>query len=251
MNGTRVDLCGIVGNTGDPDDDGIRWTFDVVDDFAVQSVEVGSATGRSGGTLLTDDLGERRPVVNGLAKCPNASAADRALQIVRGSLPARLATGELITYEEVPKRQLVRRAAPPRVPLHNARLVRFQLDLLALDSFRRALEPTTVPTIAAGATVNVTNGGNAPAYFTIVAAGSGVVKLRQDASGQVLRSRVSVASGTRFDCGRRRVTTSGGVVLTGVLDNPSEWLCVPPESTVPVTNQGAVPLNLEIFDTFD
>jgi hypothetical protein len=59
-----------------------------------------------------------------------------------------------------------------------------------------------------------------------------------------------VASGTVFDSGLRQVHSSGGVVLAGVVDNPSEWLSIPRLASTSVTNQGTAPLSVTFYDSY-
>lgn len=254
MTSQRIDFCGIVGNTHVLDANGVRWRFGISTgwDSPEQDVEVGAATGLPGGVLLSDDIGPRRPVLEGTAKAPNRAISDEVVQTIRAKMPPAGGTGDLIVYEEVPKRATVRRAARPRYRRETFLLTTFELELVALDPYIRALTPRPAVSIAAGTTQDVTNGGTAPAYLRIVTTSPGTVNVRQTGTGQVLRSKpgVTVAAGTVFDCARKRVESSGGVQLTGVLDNPSEWLAIPAESTVPVQNQGTAPVDVIVFDTY-
>jgi len=73
--------------------------------------------------------------------------------------------------------------------------------------------------------------------------------VRQNGTGQILRTRTSVASGTTFDSASRRVTTAGGVDIFP-MGTPSEWLSIPAASTVTLTNQGTAPLSAAWYDTY-
>lgn len=256
MSRLRVDFCGIVANTGARDTNGIRWSFDLTNDVAVQNVEVGNATGQAGGVLLADDQGERRPVLDGMAQALTAEGGDLAYQIVMGALPAPRTQRDLVVYEAVPKVQTCQRAREPRILERLPMLVRFQIDLLSLSPSRRAVTAASPVTINPGASAELVNAGTAPCPLKITAGGTGELVARQDATGQVLRSKGSIPSGAVIDSATKRVTTSGGAALLGALDNPSEWLWIAAgnpitgPTTTSITNQGDVPFTITRYNRY-
>jgi hypothetical protein len=80
--------------------------------------------------------------------------------------------------------------------------------------------------------------------------GAGTVRLRQNTSGAVMRTRIAVPSGTVFDAVERTVTSPAGLDIYDAMASPSEWLEVPRESTAPVTNLGTAPVLLTVYDTY-
>ena len=109
-------------------------------------------------------------------------------------------------------------------------------------------------TLAAGETKTLTNAGTRAAFLTLTTTSAGSVQVRQNGSGQVLRTRSSVASGTVFDCFAQSVTTAGGLEVFP-MGSPSEWLSIPggtvdaPAGTS-VTNQGTASLDVSWYDTY-
>ena len=252
MTDLRVDLFGIQCNNRVPDVNGCVWTVNELDGWESPEQESPTTlvTGRSGVVGLGDRHGGRALVARGSVRAPSDAAAWAAYNLVIGSMPGLGGQGPVVVYEPVPKMlPTVRQADKPFAKKPRSRYFKFELTLVAHDPYKVAFSPTTV-SVAAGATVSLTHNGTAPAFVTVTSTGSGTVRVRQNSSGQVLRTRASVASGTVFDPASRTVRSAGGVSLYGVMDSPSEWLSVPRTSSTSFTNQGTAPVDLTIFDTF-
>lgn len=247
MRGKPVTLCGVVGNTGDPDGDGIRWTFDLVSgwDSPEQDVQLGAATGRAGATLLSDEVGARRPAIDGMARADSPAGGRVAYRTAKAQLPPIGAAGFLdADLDGVLLRAVVRRAIRPRVDFLSPTVVSFHLELAALNPWLLTLTPETV-TIPAGGQATITNDGTAPTWLAVTANAAGTVNVLQTTSGQRLKSKPGAApSGAVFDSTDRRVTSAAGAVLLGVVDNPSEWLSVAAESAAIVKNEGTVSVDV-------
>jgi len=248
----RVDLFGLECNTDAPDANGVVWNVAGIGGWG--SPEVASIRSRPSvrmGSVLTDERhGERVVTIPGWIDAPDASTAWAAWEQL-AVMPGLGASGTVTAYQPNGARSLlVRQAEEPRTDQDIVGAsFDFLLTLVALQPYKTGGSLKTV-TVAAGATVTLTNAGTATAYLTATASGSGTVRLRQNVSGQVLRSRASVSSGTVFDSGLRQVRSSGGVVLSGVVDNPSEWLSIPRLASTSVTNQGTAPLSVTFYDSY-
>ena len=248
---SRIDICGIPTNIDVPDDNGVIWTSKITAGWSSPTVssQRANATGQSGVVLLEEKHQERTVEIKGWAFAPDAAAAELAFEQL-SSMPALGTTGEIVYYGPTPKSLTVRQGEEPRVDEQPAGgKFHYMLTLVALSPYKRGLTERSV-TIAPGATVNVVNDGNAPAVLTVAASSSGMVRVKQTVSGQVLRSKVSVASGTVFDGVAKYARSAGGVRLVGVIDNPSEWLSVPRSSSTPVKNEGSAPVVVTWFDTY-
>lgn len=244
-------LFGIEANNEVPDEDGCRWTVSSSTGWLSPSIqsERATPTGRAGSTLTLERHGERRLEIKGLAYAPTQAQAEAAWNRL-AVLPGVGASGELIRYEVVPKSLRVRMDDQPLADPPAGGHFYYSLSLVALDPYKRALTPKTV-TLGPGASATLVNDGTATAYLTATVSAFGRVELRQDSSGQVLRSKgASVATGTVFDSGARQVRSGGGVVLAGVVDNPSEWLSIPRLSSTPVTNLGTATVDVTFYDSY-
>ena len=249
MSAMRVDLFGTQCNNDVVDGNGVQWNVaSPLPGWASPSFisDRGRITGAPGSALLEEQYGERVLRVTGWVKAPSDAAAWGAYAQL-SVMPGMGATGTVTVYEPVPKSLTVRQGEEPDATEPLDGQFDFALTLVALSPYKRGLTERSV-TIAPGATVNVVNDGNAPAALTIT--GSGLVRVKQTVSGQVLRSKVSVASGTVFDGVAKFARSAGGVRLVGVIDNPSEWLSVPRSSSTPVKNEGSAPVVVTWFDTY-
>jgi len=247
------DVCGVEMNTDVPDADGVIWTVRKLSDWTapahVQSI--GDATGRPGGTLLDERHGVHSPSIEGLAIASTLDAAWAAFNRLN-RMPGIGAEGTLVVHEGLPKLLRVRQGDVPKAsapqPHNGGWAVDYLLTFVALDPYKRGLNLRT-QALAPGETVSVTNAGNVPALLSLTATGSGTVVVRQNTSGQVLRTRAAVSSGTSFDGAERRVTTAAGADIFP-MGAPSEWLSIPAESTVPLTNLGTAPVDVTWFDLY-
>ena len=246
----RIDLFGIECNTDVPDANGVLWNAGPLNGWNSPSVrsERTMATGRSGTVLLDERHSERVLEVPGWITAPTQDAAWEAYNQL-SVMPGLGSSGLVTVYEPTPKSLLVRQAEEPRAPEPVNSWFEFLLTLVALTPYKSSLSAVTT-SIAPGATQTLTNNGTAPAYLTVQANSAGTVRVRQMDSGQVLRSKASVSSGTTFDAARKRVTTSGGTVLFGVVDNPSEWLSIPQLDSAPVKNEGTAPVNVTFYHSY-
>lgn len=244
------DLFGVEANTDVPDSDGVVWTVarsrGWLSPTVISSRAV--ASGRPGSVLTAERHGERVLEVSGMGRAPTQAQAEAGWNRL-AVMPGIGASGLVKRYEQVPKSLRVRMDDEPLADPPKGGVFFYTLALVALDPYKLALTPTTV-SVAAGATVTLTNDGTASTYLTVTATGAGTVRLRQDDSLQTLRSKTSVASGTVFDSGARQVRSAGGVVLSGVMDNPSEWLSIPRLASTDVTNQGTAPVDVTFYDTY-
>ncbi|WP_330473834.1 hypothetical protein [Terrabacter sp. C0L_2] len=201
--------------------------------------------------LLEERHGVHSPSVEGSAVAPDLASAWAAFNQLN-RMPGVGASGDLVVYENVPKSLRVRQGDVPRASAPRAWnfkwAVDYQLTFVALDPFKRGATMHT-QALAAGAAVSVTNDGNVAASLNFTTTGGGTVIVRQNGSGQILRTRTSVGSGTTLDGASRRVTTSGGVDIFP-MGTPSEWLSIPALSTVTLTNQGTAPLSAAWYDTY-
>lgn len=246
----RWNLFGVDHNTDTPDSDGVVWTVARSKGWLSPSIVSSRAlpSGRSGSVLTAERHGERTLEIFGMGRAPTQAQAEAGWNRLP-VMPGVGASGVVTRYEVVPKSLRVRMDDEPLSDPPAGGVFFYQLALVALDPYKLALTAKTVA-LAAGATVTLTNDGTATAYLAATATGSGTVQLRQDDSGQVLRSKASVASGTVFDSGLRQVRSGGGVVLSGVVDNPSEWLSIPRLASTSVTNQGTAPLSVTFYDSY-
>ena len=248
------DVCGVQMNTDVPDANGVIWTVRSLSDWVAPDhvQQIGDATGRPGAVLLEERHGVHTPSIEGLAFAPTLDAAWAAINQLN-RMPGIGASGDLVVHESPsPKSLRVRQGDVPKStnPQPNGLrwLIDYKLTFVALDPYKRSVTAKTA-TIAAGATVSVTNAGNVAASLTFTTTGAGTVIVRQNGTGQILRTRTSVASGTTFDSASRRVTTAGGVDIFP-MGTPSEWLSIPAASTVTLTNQGTAPLSAAWYDTY-
>jgi len=246
----QVDLFGVECNTDVPDANGVRWHVGSIKGWTSPTVrsERAMATGRTGTILLDERHSERVLEVPGTVQAPDqATAWDAYNQLA--VMPGLGSSGVVVVHEPTPKSLLVREGEEPRADEPVNGWFEFLLTLVALQPYKTPLTGTTV-SISAGATVNVTNDGNVPAYLTVEATTSGTVRVKQMDSLQVLRSKTTVAAGTTFNGTTKRVTSSGGTVLLGVVDNPSEWLSVPRLDTVGIKNEGTALLDVTIYHSY-
>ena len=246
----RWNLFGVECNTDERDADGCIWTVSSSTGWLSPTIvsQRDAVSVRPGSTLTREIHGERTLEISGWVFGLTQAGAEAAWNRLP-VMPGVGASGVVTRYEVTPKSLRVRMDQPPLANPPAGGSFAYQLSLVALDPYKTALTPKTV-SVAAGATVTLTNAGTATAYLTATASGSGTVRLRQNASGQVLRSRASVSSGTVFDSGLRQVRSSGGVVLSGMVDNPSEWLSIPRLASTSVTNQGTAPLSVTFYDSY-
>lgn len=238
----------------EPDASGIRWRISGLDgwDSAPIRAEDGDLTGQHGGYGTSRLFGARPVVLTGRAHCPDFATACRVRDIVASSMPAVNSSTQLIVHEPAPKWVSVKTDREPLAdwPVDAAPFrVSWRLSLVAHYPFKRALDPHLI-TIPAGQSASVTNAGTASARVTVKTTGAGTVRLRQNTSGAVMRTRITVPSGTVFDAAERTVTSPAGLDIYDAMASPSEWLEVPRESTVTVTNQGTAPVLLTVYDTY-
>ncbi|HET8537640.1 MAG TPA: hypothetical protein VFL73_10725 [Solirubrobacteraceae bacterium] len=184
-----------------------------------------------------------------MVKALSDEAAWAAHAKVCGSLPGLLGSGPIVVHEPVPKLVIAEQDDSPWASKPLNGIVRYELTLVCPRPFKRALTPRTA-ILPAGASVSLTNAGNFAAPVDVKTTGPGTVKLRQGTSGAVMRTRVSVGSGTKFDAAARTVRSAAGLDIYDVMASPSEWLSVARESSVPVTNQGTATVELTIYDTY-
>jgi hypothetical protein len=235
------------------DVNGAHWKVSKLTDWTSpdQQQQLGDVTGRPGATMLHDGHGAHIFGIEGIAYGPTLEVVDAAAAMLN-RMPGVAASGLVVVHESVPKQITVRQGGVPKASDPDRRnagwKIDFQLTFAALDPYKRGLDSHTQH-LAAGGSASVTNAGNVPAILTLTATGAGTVVVRQDGSGQVLRTRSSVDSGTKFDGANRRVTTSGGVDIFP-MGAPSEWLSVPAESTVSLSNLGTAAVDVSWFDPY-
>ena len=252
---TTIVLAGVTFNTGRvPDADGCTWSMRVPKgwDARPQQFDIGESTARAGGYVLANRARPRTLVARGLVRAPSETAAWRAYQRVISAMPGygpdRAA--ELVVDEPIPKWLTVQQTGvSAEEPRGIIRLVPFELELVAINPFKRAIAPRTYQ-LGPGSTVSVSNAGNEAAYVDVKTTTAGTVKLRQNASGAVMRTRISVGSGTVFDAAARTVRSAAGLDIYDAMASPSEWLSIPRESTVTLTNQGTAALAVTFYDTY-
>lgn len=248
----QVDLCGVVGNTRMPDDDGIIWSFDITSglDSPDHQIETGETTGRPGASLYRDEIGARLLAVDATARTSTAEQAEIAWRKMKGQLPPRRSTGELVVHFPSGAQKLtVRRAYRPIVTRHGSRAVKGLLQVMAIDNpFLVAAAGRTPVAIGAGSTGTLTNDGDEAAYLVIQATGTGTVILQDTDSGKVFQTRISVGSGTIFDGLTRNVNTGGTDIFP--MASASEWLYIPPQGTLPLHNIGTAPVSIASNDAF-
>lgn len=238
----------------EPDASGIRWAVSNLEgwDSAPIRADDGDLTGQHGGYGTSRLYAARPLVLSGRAHCPDFATAFRVRDVVCSSMPAVNDSTKLIVHEPVPKWLAVKIGGAPLAgwPLNAFPFrVAFRLSLVAHYPFKRALDPHVI-VIPAGQSRSVTNAGTASARVTATTASAGTVRLRQNTSGAVMRSRVSVAAGTMFDGVERTVTSPAGLDIYDAMASPSEWLEIPRESTVTIANQGTAALSLTVYDTY-
>ena len=251
MTAQRVDLFGVECNTGVADANGVVWNVEKLPGWSspILVSERALVTGRAGRTLLREGHDERIIEVHGSVEAPDNDAAWLAYEQL-SIMPAIGTSGEVIVYHDIPKKAVVRQGEAPRAdePLNG--VFQFLLTLTAFNPCYKLAVTQKSQTVAAGATESLTNDGTAPAQLVVTTTSSGTVWLTENTSGQALKSKASMASGTILDSSRRRVFSSGGVYLRGVMDPTSEWLSIPRNSTVTVTNSGTAPLTVTWYDTY-
>jgi len=254
---TPITFAGVNFNTWpEPDADGCWWAMRVPKGWGTppQQVDIVEPTIAPGGSQAAN---RRKPwplLARLIVRAPSDAAAEAAYERcfdMPGDGLDRSAV--LLVGGPVPKWvQVIQTSADIREP-NGTRVVTAELELAALYPFKRGETPRT-ETLAAGQTKTLTNAGTRAAFLTLTTTGSGLVQVRQNASGQVLRTKTSVASGTVFDSYAQSVTTAGGLEVFP-MGSPSEWLSIPggtvdTPATTSVTNQGAAPLTLSWYDTY-
>ena len=254
---TPITFAGVNFNTWpEPDADGCWWSMRVPKGWGnpPQQVDIVEPTIAPGGSQAAN---RRKPwpmVANLIVRAPSDAAADAAYERcfeMPGDGLDRSAV--LLVGGTTPKWvQVIQTAADVKEP-NGTRLVFATLELAALFPFKRGADERTT-TLAPGETKTLTNAGTRAAFLTFTTTGSGTVQVRQNGTGQVLRTKTSVASGTVFDCYDQSVTTAGGLEVFP-MGSPSEWLSIPggtvdAPATTSVTNQGTAPLDVSYYDTY-
>lgn len=254
---TPITFAGVNFNTWpEPDADGCWWSMRPPKGWGSppQQVDIVEPTIAPGGGQAAN---RRKPwslVAPLIVRAPTDAAIEKAYERLfemPGDGLDRSAV--LLVGGTIPKWvQVIQTGADIPEP-NGLRVIKAELELLALYPFKRG-ESVRTTTLAAGQTKTLTNAGTRAAFLTFTTTGSGTVQVRQNGSGQVLRTRTSVASGTVFDCYEQSVTTSGGLEVFP-MGSPSEWLSIPggtvdtPAGTS-VTNQGTAPLSVAWYDTY-
>ncbi|HEY1177709.1 MAG TPA: hypothetical protein VGF17_16260 [Phytomonospora sp.] len=253
---TLIDFAGVHFNTGAPDADDCVWNMRIPKGWAapVQQVDVVEPTTAPGGDQAVNRAKPRPLVARWIVRAPSDAAAWAAYERCQAMPGFGLNKAAiLVVHEPVAKwLQVIQTGIDVDEPRGN-RLVFAEVDLSALYPYRRGVEERT-ETLAPGQTKTLQNAGREAAPLKVTTTGAGVVKLRQTASGQLMQTRVSVASGTVLDSRTSSAVTAGGVEFFP-MGSPSEWLSLPagdidgPSSTN-VTNQGGAPVLLSWYDTY-
>ncbi|WP_076260879.1 hypothetical protein [Intrasporangium flavum] len=253
---TLIEFAGVTFNTGEPDADGCLWSMRVPQGWGrpPQQVDVTEPTVAPGGDQSSN---RRKPwplLARWRVRCPDEATAwatyNRCHEMPGDGLD-RAAT--LLVGEAVPKWvSVIQTAADITEPRGNL-LVFAEVELSALVPFKRGADERSI-TLAPGETKTLRNAGTRAATLVVTTTGAGTVQLRQNASGQVMRTRTSVATGTVFDCREQSVTTSAGLDIFP-MGSPSEWLSIPGGTlTIPadtgLTNQGTAPVTVSCYDTY-
>lgn len=249
---TPMDFCGIVGNTKVPDENGIVWAFDIPDgdDSPDHLIEFGDVTGRDGSSLDRDDIGSRLMMVTASARVSSAAQAELAYRIMVAKLPPRRSTGPIVKYETVPKTITVRRANRPRVKRYGNVLVQGELEVASIEfPYWRAVTANDPVTINAGASASLVNEGDEAASIRVSTTGAGTMKLQRTDNGQLMQTRISVASGTVFDSSDKSARTSAGVEIFP-MSSPNVWFYVPANGSLPLHNVGTAPVTIQSYDTY-
>jgi hypothetical protein len=253
---TLIDFAGVHFNTGEPDADDCHWSMRIPKGWAspVQQVDVVEPTSAPGGDQAVNRARPRPLVARWIVRAPSdvaAWAAYERCQVMPGFGLDHLAT--LVVHTPTPQwLQVIQTAIDVTEPRDN-RIVTAEVDLLATYPYRRGVDERT-ETLAPGQTKNLENAGRESASLTVTTTGAGTVKLRQNASGQLMQTRSSVATGTVLDSRLQSVVTAAGLEIFP-MGSPSEWLSLPAgtldaASSTSVTNQGTAPVTLSWFDTY-
>lgn len=252
-----IEFAGVTFNTEQPDADGCRWNMPIPKGWASpsQQVDIVEPTIAPGGSQAANRRSPWPLVARLHVRAPSREAAYAAWERCQEMPGAGLdRSTSLAVYTPIPKwLQVIQTGGGPDDEPIAGRVVTAELELLALFPFKRGVDELT-ETLTPGQTKTLTNAGTRAAFLTFTTTGSGTVQVRQNGTGQVLRTKTSVASGTVFDCYQQSVTTAGGLEVFP-MGSPSEWLSIPggtvdtPADTS-VTNQGAAPLSLSWYDTY-
>src|SRR5574337_173110 len=153
-----------------PDADGVRWARSSVEGWDAAPVRADSddRTGMHGGYSSAPLWSARDLTVTGRAHCPDMAAAFVAREKVAAVLSC-MTPGVLVFHEAVPKGLQVVCAGRPRAaaPLDSPPYrVTWQVQLRAVDPFKRALTPT-VTALAASSSVAISQAGKAAADLRV------------------------------------------------------------------------------------
>jgi hypothetical protein len=241
------DLFGTSANTDTPDANGCTWTVASSEgwDAPDQRTEFTSPTSQHG-VYGSNRYADGRPVIiRGLVFAPTQEAAWLAYDRITSGMPGLMDSGDIVSYEPVPKMLTVHQAGPPRVSKPADGRLRFELALIAEYPWKRALSAVTVP-VAAGDSETFTPAGTFAAEVIVTTTSTGTVDF--GAGGLTLRAS-SVASGTVFDSLERTVTSAGGADLFGSTLPGIQWPAVAVGSNTFVNN-GTADVELSYFPTY-
>ncbi|GAB3889538.1 hypothetical protein [Terrabacter terrigena] len=251
----QVDLGDVVTSTLEPTADGAEWFVHRIDGWAAASQRDTRFDPTSGpGTLRPRAIyGGRSLEVHGLVEAPTRTAAWDAYYRCTGALPGIQGAMDLVVHEEPVKRLRVVQDGPPEVgePVNGA--FEFTLKLLAEYPFKRELAAVTIPVLA-GATVEHTAAGKAPAEIEVTLTSAGSVdltigQLRLRASS--LPSGAVLTSGPGFARPKRTIRSAlpANSNLFSHIVQPMQWPAIAPGDNT-IHQAGTAGLSIRYFPTY-
>lgn len=247
-NAARVDLFGTEANTRTPDVNGCIWSawFEAGWDSPEVRARALDPTGRHGTELPPSLYGGRPVTIAGSVKAPNMAAAWDAYEQVISSMPGLNETGAVVVHQHSTPRQLiVRQAGKNRAAEPRSNYFKFLLNLIAPMPFKLGTTERS-QALTSGSTASLVNDGRHAAYPTVTLTSGGTVDL---VIGTRHFTTAALPAGAVVDMWARTITAADGSSLYGTKTAASEWLALPPGSTL-VGQDGTAALDLTWHDTY-
>lgn len=243
--GLAVTYDGLAFNSGVADGNGTQWY--ITDwagwDSATPRVASADPTTRHGTVITRVLLGARALSLTGVVKSPDLASHWIAYYGIDKKFNNLITPKALVVSEDIDRYAGVCRTGDMRKTLMGGCAFQFQVNLTAPDPLKYAVTPVTT-SVAAGATVSITNDGSFPTEkITVTAGGSGLVSVVNNTTGGrgIVTDR-SVASGTVFDFLARTVV-SGTASVFDALAPYSDWFTLQPGANS-ITNNGPASVSI-------
>jgi hypothetical protein len=247
------DLFGTSANTDTPDANGCTWTVASSEgwDAPDQRTQFDRPTAQHGQFGSNRYADGRMVVIRGLVFAPTQEAAWLAYDRITSAMPGINGSGDIISYEPVPKVLTVSQAGPPRASKPADGRLSFQLTLLAEYPWKRAVTAETV-TVAAGAEPLEAHAGTFAAEIEVTTTSTGTVDLTigsQRLRWGSLTSGSVLTSGPGFDNPKRTAVGPSGENVFGLIVQPMQWPAMAPGDNV-LENNGTANLSVRYFPTY-